>query len=394
MTNTATERSRLEYSAYVTFAAGVALIQFNVRAEILLGLAAIQWAVVAWRERRWPEAPAFFTPLLALAAVTLVSAAVSGDPLTSFARSRQLLLYLLVPMTLRIARGPRATRVLDAIIALGAAAAFVGIIQYLATTTLDELLNHRPHGLLNHYMTFSGVLMLVTCAAVARLLYTEREWLWPAVAIPALLVALAATLSRNVWVGTAVALAVLLATRRRVLLLVLPLALVVGMAIAPASVRARLTSIFDPNEPSNRDRVAMLKAGAAMVKDHPLLGVGPNMVPRVYLQYRTADAYDSAGATAPETRSHVHNVPMQLAAERGVIALGCWLWFVVVAARELFTRMQRGPARGLAAAGFAALVAMVAAGLFEHNFGDSEFLILMLVMLSLPFAAERSETTA
>ena len=32
---------------------------------------------------------------------------------------------------------------------------------------------------------------------------------------------------------------------------------------------------------------------------------------------------------------------------------------------------------------------MVAAGMFEYNFGDSEFLMLFLVLVTLPYAAER-----
>ena len=135
----------------------------------------------------------------------------------------------------------------------------------------------------------------------------------------------------------------------------------------------------------------MLKAGVAMVKDHPFFGVGMNMVPRTYLQYRTADAVDSADAKGPETRSHLHNVPMQIAAERGLIALAMWLWFVIVAGRDLWRRMTHGPAPAVAAAGFAALIAMLVAGLFEHNFGDSEFLILLLALISLPFAAEEPD---
>jgi hypothetical protein len=35
---------------------------------------------------------------------------------------------------------------------------------------------------------------------------------------------------------------------------------------------------------------------------------------------------------------------------------------------------------------------MLAAGLFEYNFGDSEFLMLFLVLVTLPFAAARAET--
>jgi hypothetical protein len=43
----------------------------------------------------------------------------------------------------------------------------------------------------------------------------------------------------------------------------------------------------------------------------------------------------------------------------------------------------------LAAAGLAAMVSMLAAGLFEYNFGDSEFLMLLLFLITLPFAAAR-----
>jgi hypothetical protein len=34
---------------------------------------------------------------------------------------------------------------------------------------------------------------------------------------------------------------------------------------------------------------------------------------------------------------------------------------------------------------------MLAAGLFEYNFGDSEFLMLFLVLITLPFAALSGE---
>jgi hypothetical protein len=36
------------------------------------------------------------------------------------------------------------------------------------------------------------------------------------------------------------------------------------------------------------------------------------------------------------------------------------------------------------------MVAMLVAGMSEYNFGDSEFLMLFLVIVTLPFAAARS----
>jgi len=61
--------------------------------------------------------------------------------------------------------------------------------------------------------------------------------------------------------------------------------------------------------------------------------------------------------------------------------------FVVTAVNGLVGEFRRGRARALAAGGVAAIVAMLAAGMFEHNFGDSEFLILFLGLITLPFAA-------
>jgi hypothetical protein len=53
----------------------------------------------------------------------------------------------------------------------------------------------------------------------------------------------------------------------------------------------------------------------------------------------------------------------------------------------LFRQVRLGPARAVAGAGLAAVVAMLSAGLFEYNFGDSEFLMLFLGLITLPFAA-------
>ncbi len=84
----------------------------------------------------------------------------SPNPQKSFIDSRQLLLWLMVPVVARFARGHRAEVVINVIIALGAAGAVVGVVQF-AMFGFDDL-QKRPTGALSHYMTYSGVLMLVT----------------------------------------------------------------------------------------------------------------------------------------------------------------------------------------------------------------------------------------
>jgi O-antigen ligase len=117
-----------------------------------------------------------------------------------------------------------------------------------------------------------------------------------------------------------------------------------------------------------------------------VFGVGPNMIERVYPGYRDPEA-------VLRTTPHLHNVPLQIAAERGLPAAALWLWFigaVVVGAVTLFRNARReGPLRFLSATALASVVAMLAAGMTEHNFGDSEFQILFLVLITMPFAVAR-----
>jgi O-antigen ligase len=92
---------------------------------------------------------------------------------------------------------------------------------------------------------------------------------------------------------------------------------------------------------------------------------------------------------------HLHNVPMQIAAERGLPALGIWVGFIamlVAALYRLFRDAAGASGRILPATGLAAVAAMLAAGMFEYNFGDSEFLMLFLVLVTLPFAAMRTDS--
>jgi len=153
------------------------------------------------------------------------------------------------------------------------------------------------------------------------------------------------------------------------------------LAFAVAPVRQRALSMFDVSDPSNRDRVQMWGVGKRIIADYPLFGVGPDQVEAVYPAYRPADSVRPVNV-------HLHNVFIQIAAERGLLALGAWLVFIGVATAGLVGQVRRGPHRALAAAGLASIAAMLAAGLFEHNFGDSEFLMLFLGLITLPYAAK------
>jgi O-antigen ligase len=374
-------RDRLEQIGLWSLVGIVATMQLSIAAaQILLTVAVATWLASHLARSERLEAPPFFWPLVAYAALTLASAGFSLDPEVSFTDCKQLVLLMLVPLTYDLARGARAHSVLSVVLTIGAASAFVGIVQY-GVLNFDGL-GRRPQGTLSHWMTYSGTLMLVICGATARLLYGTSGRLWAAFVMPALLVALSLTLTRGAWVGVAVGIAVLLLSRDFRLLAVLPIVLAIGVVLAPQALMDRVYSIFDRNDLTSRDRVAMLQAGAAIVKDYPLMGVGPDQIERVYPNYRVPDA-------VKPTNPHLHNVPMQIAAERGLPALAVWVWFVASAGAGLWRLLRTSRHKSLAAAGLGAMAAMLAAGLTEYNFGDSEFLMLLLVIITLPFAANR-----
>jgi O-antigen ligase len=374
----------LDRATFAALLVAAGAIHFSIAiGQTALWLALAGWVASLVMRRERPESPPWFLPLLAYVGISLAAAVFSIDRHQSLGATKQMLIFLVVPATYSIAAGRRAHSMWQVIITVGAVSAVVGVYEY-GVLNWDSL-GQRPRGTLGHYMTYSGLLMLVVCSVAARLLYERRDWIWPALVLPALVVALALTFTRSAWVGACVGVGLLLLLRDLRLVGVLPVVAALFIALAPPAVTDRAYSMFNLKDPTNRDRLAMLQAGAAIVKRYPLTGVGPNVVHEVYPTYRQNGAVD-------QTPPHLHNVPLQIAAERGLPALGVWLWFVGAAALGLWRRFRTDRPRYLAAAGLGALAAMLAAGFFEYNFGDSEFLVTLLILLTLPWAAIRTTT--
>lgn len=367
----------LERAACLTMLAFAAALQVSIAAaDILLTIATILWLGIIIRNGERVEFPKMFWPLAAYGVATLVASVFSIDPRVSLVDSKQLVLLVIVPLTYRLFRGRRALLATDVIITVGALSAAYGIVQYLILSY--DNLGLRPKGTLGLYMTYSGLLMLVTCAAVSRVMFAKHHRAWAALVLPALLLALAFTFTRSAWVGACVGVGILFLLHDFRLVGLLPILFGAFLVFAPPNLTARLYSTFSLTDPSNRDRVAMMKSGWHIIKDDPLTGVGPDMIIQVYPHYRDKMAVN-------QLNPHLHNVPLQIAAERGLPALAVWLWFIGTLVRD-FWRRRRSEYPSLSNAGLAVIGAMLAAGLFEYNFGDSEFLMLFLVLVTLPYA--------
>jgi len=358
-------------------------------AQIFLAAGLAAWLLLLVVEKKRPEFPAFFPILLAYGGLSLLSSAFSIDPAMSFKDSRELLLYLVVPMAFTAFISVPRLRAGTACLLVSALAA-CGYTLYLFF--LKAAPGERATGFMSHTMTQGGLLMLFTLAALALFLFLgERlRWVWAAAMVPAL-ACLALTRTRSAWLGLFIGGTVLIGLYRPKLLVVPPLLLGLFFALSKPlgerysliqDLRERSLSIFSLKDKSNQDRLEYLRAGWKVITLRPLLGTGPDTVDEVFTDPALALSSHAA------RNVHLHNNLVQIAAERGLPAAAAWLAFLAWAAVSALRLHRRaGPwQRALGGAALAAAISLFVSGFFEYNFGDSEITVLFLVLITLPHA--------
>jgi O-antigen ligase len=168
--------------------------------------------------------------------------------------------------------------------------------------------------------------------------------------------------------------------RPKILYIAIP-GLILLVFILPASVKGRVTSIFDMKNETNRDRFYMFKAGINIFKDYPLTGVGAANLEKIYDDYKPAEAKLS--------NPHLHNNFLQVLAERGIFAmmslLAAFASIIIVLVKKI--KNSIGFEKMVATGVLFAFIGFLVAGLFEYNFGDTEIKFMLFYFLSIPFAA-------
>jgi len=346
---------------------------------------------------RWP----LLAPFAAFALWTLVAALASGRPRESLLSSRGLLTLGAFYVVLHVlGDGHVARRFANGLFIAVAVVALVSIVQVSfcaaegtveSSGALVRLVFRkcaRARGFFSIYMTLAGVLTLVLVSALPRLARGGRALAWALPAWLASVLALGFTSVRGAWLGFAVGgIGCTLALRRRWLVLAALMLVVVGaVAVEPRTLK-RLRSVGDFNDDTTRDRLAMLEAGLRVAAAHPITGIGPGQIKRLYPTLASPEALR-------RSTSHLHDTPLQIVAERGIPGLAAWIAIWVAffgAAGRVLGRIpsEDDEARGLVLGSMAAIAAFLVAGLFEYNFGDTEVLLVALTLMSFPFVIER-----
>jgi O-antigen ligase len=364
-------------------------------------------ARAVWQESASLRRHPMTRPFLVLAALTILSALFSGDAGWSLWVARDTLRIATFYLALWYTRdSAHALRLWTGFLVVLTVMATYGLTQaYLCGARpglvpagwLTQVCVHtsRVRGPFSIYMTFSGVLLLGALffvAYLANVSWRRAWWMLPAGAIT--VAALAFTYSRNAWLGLAAGTVGLVATARRPTRLALTLlgAAALLAAVSSSAVTERIRSMANPQDETIRDRMAMWRSGLAMVADHPILGVGPGQVRAWYPHYRRPEA-------VRPTTGHLHNSPIQIAAERGLPALAIWIWLWVVFFREggrILSRVSRDHPRerALVCASLWGVGGFLVAGLFEHNFGDGEVVMVVYALMAMPWIVARGLPTA
>lgn len=357
------------YLAHCWFEEKIALSELMAFGTILfLGIAIAKGQVR-------PTFHTLYFPLALYGIVSTISALAAERRVHSYGEAMLWFKMLIFPAAVILLRAvPRLRAPTLAVqIIVGVGIACWGLIEFVFFDRRD--LEHRINGPSSHVMTFSG--LLLPLALMILLLWWHRRKWWLGVGTVLTGLALLLTFTRGVWLGWGAAVLVILMLKRTPWRIYALPAVIFFITFMPMDLFTRLWSTFDVKQHSNFDRIRMLEAGVEMIKDHPLLGVGPANVKEVYALYKKHDA--------PRSRpAHLHNNVVQLWAERGILGLSAYLLLLVLFLREC-VRGWKGPpeARMWAEIGVAVTVGLTVAGLFEFNFGDTEVFYIMLDLYAL-----------
>ena len=331
---------------------------------ILLIACAGCWAMLTLADETEPGAGITPIHLLVILYWGIAAVATAASPVKSAALEglTKLTLYMLLfGLLARVLRSPRIRSALIAVYLTAAlVVSVVGLRQWffgadaLATWVDPESSlagTTRVYSFLGNPNLLAGYLLPAVVFSAAAC-FAWKRWLPKALAVTMWLVnslCLILTFSRGGWIGFVVAnfgLLILLVHwysiylprfwRRWALPIVLAVSVgLVGLAVvAVAPLRDRVMSMFSGrDDSSNNFRINVWMAVVEMIKDRPVLGIGPgnDAFNRVYPRYQ-ATGYTALSA---------YSIFLEVAVEAGLIGLGCFLWLLLVTFNQGWVQLQK-----------------------------------------------------
>jgi O-antigen ligase/polysaccharide polymerase Wzy-like membrane protein len=272
----------------------------------------------------------------------------------------------------------------------GVISAGVGIVQAVIHPE-GFWYRYGIHGSLSNLMTYAQILMLVTCMGFSWAIlnpHRSRILIWVGLILMGFAILL--TLNRQSWLGLILAMTFILFNKKKIYSLIPVIFAILVFILGPQTLKNRIETMTNLKDYSVNERFVMWKAGWDILKDHPWTGCG------FKCQFVIADQYPEHPILRKYT--HMHNSPIQLAVDTGILGLTAWISIWIGFFLSLTRQLKHIPKTSLeyfiALGSGAAVIAFLVAGMFENNFYDSEIIILMYFIMALPFAAPHPSQSA
>ncbi|PKM99020.1 MAG: hypothetical protein CVU79_00440 [Elusimicrobia bacterium HGW-Elusimicrobia-3] len=342
-----------------------------------------------------------FVPWMIYLGVCLLTALTAYYPAKGLGQlNSDFLKYVCLSTLLLAVKKEHLSKLAAVYIAAAAISAIFGITEVVRSVVANDLYVARA-GVLMNAVRYGEAMTIAFLLAFSRLLLplntdSKRERFLYALAAALILAAVALSQTRGAYLGLAAGLSFMFAfasgTRKK-------LAILAGALLAAGAVLTALTpslrgSLADMTEYRQGDfaensrntgisvRLELWKLGYKMFKAHPVVGVGPDNVKKVFKKYHP-DPFPEQGIYGTLNNLYVHQ-----AAERGLLGLGAllllFLTMFIFAARRF-----KATASPYALWALCALPAFYVVNLTEISFQHVHTSFAIFMAIALAAAAEK-----
>lgn len=388
--------------------ASLCLFAFSVLFSVTVVQAALFLAIIALLVKRHREKTLsdilpsltghpLFVPWMIYLGICLLTAITAYYPAKGFGQlNSDFLKYVCLSTLLLAVKKEHLSRLAAVYTAAALAAALVGIGEVVAAiATTGEYI--RANGFMNA-VRYGEVMGLAFLLILSRLVLNaasgfRHELLLYKLAVLPVFIAVILSQTRGAYVGLATGIVVMLyfasPSRKKVMRYAAALLVMAGLVlITNPAVRDRFSSAPAKTESSEavyssvNIRLQLWKLGLKMIVAHPVLGVGPDNVKKVFSDFQPEQiAYE-------KTWGSLHNLYIHQAAERGITGLGAlvFLFFAMFLFALNRFKSARSPYTLWA---LCALPAYYAMNMTEITFQHVHTAFAIFMALAMAAAAEK-----
>ena len=257
--------------------------------------------------------------------------------------------------------------------------------------------DRRATGFYNNWATYSESLQLIGSLALALLVALPRKMSWHGLLLGLAVVGIAGavllSVTRASWLSFLLSAGLILSLtiRRRALVVLGLCAIPIVLAGLFVLHQKRNVGFFDRKDDSIAWRQKVWRDGFHLLVSNPrhlLIGVGMDSIKS---HWRAWGLFDQGRMPW----GHMHSDYLQIALERGVPALCVWLILIGMYARMLWRTRRRVPnerwiERAIVLGALGGLLGFMTSGIVHYNWGDSEVVMILYLLMGLSLVVERS----